>query len=349
MLPNIIDFIIRGQGIAGSLLAWFLMQAGKKVMVVDPAKENTCSRVAAGLIHPVTGRRIVKSWNANLFIPFARHTYTGIEDKLAARFFEDFPVLEVFNDAGHRNDWAGRSAEPEMKRYISEECGAALVPEGICAEHGGRWVLNGGWLDTKRFLDTIQKYLVSSGSFTRGSLEYEDVIFKEEHLRWKDIVAKKMIDCTGADALRHPLLNDLPFNPCKGELLQIRAQGLPKNMVIHGPVKIIPLGGLEYLTGATYDFNRIDEITTNEGREKLEHSLQKLINVSYTVSGHFAAIRPSTKDRRPVIGRHKFHKNLFVFNGLGSKGVMMAPWLAKHLTEYLLHNLPLEKELDPYR
>lgn len=336
------DFIIRGQGIAGSLLAWFLLQAGKKVLVVDPQLENTCSRIASGMIHPVTGRRIVKSWNADLFIPFAKATYKDIEDKLAEKFFEDYPVFEIYHDIGHRNDWAGRSASDGMSDYVKDECEASAAPKGAKAPYGGRWVVNGGWLDTRRFLDTLQRYLQGNNSFHKGILKYEEVEFSDEHITWGEYKASKIIDCSGVNAITHPLFNHLPFKPCKGELLQIESDELPKDCILHGHVKLIPLGGYQYICGATYDFNTIDEIPTPEGKEKLISSLEKIITLSFRVSGHFASIRPSTIDRRPILQQHKDQPLLYIFNGLGSKGVMMGPWMGNMLSRHLVNGEALD-------
>lgn len=343
------DYIIRGQGIAGSLLSWFFMQTGKSVLVVDPAIDNTCSRVAAGLMHPVTGRRIVKSWNADLFIPFARKTYTDIEDKLGERFFEDYPVLEIFNDAGHRNDWAGRSADPEMTNYISDECGKEQVPDGVIAPQGGRWVINGGWLDTRRFTEAIRRYLIKSASFTQETLDLAQVEYEEAGIKWKGYTAAALIDCSGTAAIEDPFFKGLPFHPCKGELLQIQTSGLPKDIVLHGPVKIIPLGGLEYLTGATYDFNTINNDCTTEGKQKIEEGIRKMTTVPYSITAHTAAVRPSTKDRRPILGQHKNISTLYMFNGLGSKGVLLGPYLAKQMVNNLIYGHAFDQELMPYR
>ena len=343
------DFIIAGQGISGSLLAWFLLQAGKKVVVIDPALDKTCSRVAAGLIHPVTGRRIVKTWNADILIPFARSTYISIEDKLGERFFEDYPVLELFNDNGHRNDWAGRSGEPGMTEYIREECTPEAVPDGINAPLGGRWVVNGGWLDTKRFTDGLRKYLLISSAFIKDKFSYDDLRIKEDKVIWKNIEAKKFIDCTGIAAIGNPVLTGLPFNPCKGELIHFSAEGLPKDMAVHGPIKIIPSGGYDYIAGATYDFTNINEETTVEGREKLEAALKKIINVPYTIIAHLASIRPSTKDRRPIVGHLHDSDKIYLLNGLGSKGALLGPWMAHHLTQHLVHDTAILDELKPDR
>ncbi|MBL7922791.1 MAG: FAD-dependent oxidoreductase [Bacteroidia bacterium] len=343
------DYLIIGQGLAGSLLAWFFLQAGKKIVIIDPQEEKTCSRVAAGLIHPVTGRRIVKTWNADLFIPFARKTYTLIEDKLGERFFEDYPVLELYNDAGHRNDWTGRSADQGMDRYIQDECSATEVPDGLQAPLGGRWVVNGGWLDTGRFLDALRKYLDGEGVLIQDRLLYDDLEFGNNCVRWKNQVADKIIDCSGADAIFQEKFRSLPFNPCKGEVIRFRAEGLPRDLVVHGAVKIIPIGGNDYIAGATYDFNHINSHCTPEGLEKIELALQKMISVPYFILAHDAAIRPSTSDRRPLLGPIDRDGLFHVFNGLGSKGALLGPWMANYYSDCLIRNQEIFPELQALR
>ncbi|MBK7964048.1 MAG: hypothetical protein IPK10_01145 [Bacteroidetes bacterium] len=157
------------------------------------------------MIHPVTGRRIVKSWNADIFIPFAKATYKDIEDKLAEKLFEDYPVFEIYHDIGHRNDWAGRSASEGMSEYVKDECDATSAPKGAKAPYGGRWVVNGGWLDTRRFLDTIQRYLQGNNSFHKGILTYEEVEFGEDFITWGGYKASKIIDCSGVNAISSPI------------------------------------------------------------------------------------------------------------------------------------------------
>jgi glycine/D-amino acid oxidase-like deaminating enzyme len=344
-----IDYIIAGQGIAGSLLAWFLLQRSQRVLVIDPEEVNTSSRISGGMIHPVTGRRIAKSWMADTLIPYARTTYTDIEDKLAGRFFEDYPVLEIFNDIQHRNDWAGRSADEGMDKYIKDECPPNAIPEGINAPYGGRWVVGGGWLDTKRFLDAIRQYLKGKNSYLNGTLDFYDAEKTESGIQWKEYSAKAIIDCTGMGLYKSDYGTDLPFNPCTGELLNINVEGLPKDFVVHGSIKIIPTGGNGYIGGATYDYTRRDGQCTVDGREKLESSIQKLISRPYSITQQLAAVRPSTTDRKPIIGKHFSNEKYYFFNGLGSKGVMMGPWHAMMLVKHLLEGTEIPEEYRPYR
>lgn len=336
-----VDYLIAGQGLAGSLLAWFLIKAGKSVLVVDPDNPETPSRIASGLMHPITGRRIVKTWMADTFLPFARKTYTDIENKCASRFFEDFPVLELFHDAGQRNDWMGRSADAGFSQYISDPCESDQLPPGIRSSQGGIWCINGGWVDPVRFLDSMRRHLQHNDAFCTDKVHLQSVEPHRDGVFWKDITASAMIDCTGSSAIGNPMLSKLPFNPCKGEMLWIRAEGLPKDKVIHSTVKLIPLGGFDYMVGATYDFKKIDTLPTHEGRNEMEAALRKIIEVPFTVIQHRAAVRPSTRDRRPILCRHPQKEWLYVFNGLGSKGYMMGPFLASQFSRHLLHGDPL--------
>lgn len=344
-----VDYIIAGQGIAGSLLAWFLLQRGQKLMVIDPLSEDSSSRLSGGMIHPITGRRIVKTWMADTLVPFARRTYVDIEDKLAERFFEDYPVLEIYHDIQHRNDWAGRSADEGMDHYVKEECPPHAIPEGIIAPYGGRWVVNGGWVQTTRFLDAIRRYLAVKNSLLQDRTTFDEVEKIAGGIQWKGYTAKAFIDCTGTSLCEAAHGEALPFNPCKGELLHIHAEGLPKNLIIHSSIKIIPTGGNGYYCGATYDYTRVDTDCTTDGLEKLESAIQKLITAPYSICRQQAGIRPTTTDRKPIIGRHQSNERYFFFNGLGSKGILLGPWHAQLLTSHLLYGDELPTYCHPYR
>ena len=73
------------------------------------------------------------------------------------------------------------------------------------------------------------------------------------------------------------------------------------------------------------------------------------MNVPFEVVDHKAAVRPTVKERRPFIGIHPNHKQIGIFNGLGAKGVLLAPFFASHFSEYLLGKTELMKEIDVKR
>ena len=85
---------------------------------------------------------------------------------------------------------------------------------------------------------------------------------------------------------------------------------------------------------------------TQEQRDDLESKLKKVLKLKYEVEKHYTGIRPTTADRKPIIGTHKVYKFLHFFNGLGSKGASLAPLMAKLLVNHLLDGIPLPAEVD---
>ncbi len=340
------DVIIAGQGIAGSLLSWFFIKKGFSVLVVDQEDEITSSRIAGGMIHPITGRRLVKSWKADTFIPFAISTFNDIESVLHKKHFHEMSVLEVFHDNGHRNSWMSKSEDPACADFIGDVCAPSKVPAFVNAPLGGQYVINSGWLDTENFLQDYRLFLQEINSYQTGSIDTSAVTCTKNGIQWNDIEASYFITCTGYEAKVDPSWNWLPFNPAKGEILEIASDELPTDQVIHNRIKIIPLAPGKFKCGATYTWDSLDGIPSAEGLKKLEDGLLHMVNVPYKILSHRAAIRPSTVDRRPFLGKHPQHPQLAIFNGLGTKGVMLAPFLAEQMVDFLMNDQPLDPEFD---
>lgn len=344
-----VDFLIAGQGLSGSLLAWFLIKVGKKVLIVDPEVASTSSKVAAGMIHPVTGRRIVKSWNADEFIPFAKIIYKEIEFEANQQFFYDIPVLEIYQDHGNRNDWMARAAAPSFHNFIGEECNSKDVHENVIAPLGGQWVHNCGWLDTVPFLNYLQDFFKINNCYQKGKISSDEIIIHGNSVEWNNIIASSFISCTGNEAMTDPLWSNLNFKPAKGEVVKFKAEGIPNNYILHNKIKIIPDSDGNFRSGASYDWTNLNTIPSKEGKDFIEEGIVKLIKAPYEIIEHAAGVRPATQDRRPLLGKHPTINNVYIFNGMGSKGVMMIPLLADKMVKYLNGENELEAEFDVNR
>jgi glycine oxidase len=341
-----VDFLIAGQGLSGSLLAWFLIKAGKKVLVVDPELASTSSKVAAGMIHPVTGRRIVKSWNADEFIPYARSIYKEIETEANQQFFYDIPVLEIYQDHGNRNDWMARAAAPSFQNFIGEECSSNDVHENVIAPLGAQWVYNCGWLDTVPFLNYLQHFFKSNSCYQKGNILSNEITIHDDSIEWNNIIASSFISCTGYEAMNDKLWSNLNFNPAKGEVVKFKAAGIPNNCILHNKIKIIPDSEGNFRSGASYDWTNLDTIPSKEGKDFIQEGIEKLIKTPFEIIEHAAGVRPATKDRRPLLGKHPTINNVYIFNGMGSKGVMMIPLLATKMLRTILQGEELYEEYD---
>lgn len=344
-----VDFLIAGQGLSGSLLAWFLLKAGKTFLIVDPELESTSSKVAAGMIHPVTGRRIVKSWNADEFIPFAKSIYKEIEIEANQQFFYDIPVLEIYQDHGNRNDWMARAAAPSFQNFIGEECNSKDVHKNVIAPLGGQWVHNCGWLDTVPFLNYLQLLFISNSCYQKGKIISSDIKFHNQTIEWNNIIASSFISCTGYEAMNDELWSNLNFKPAKGEVVKFKAEGLPNDYILHNKIKIIPDSEGNFRSGASYDWTNLDNIPSTEGKDFITNGIEKLTTTPFEIIEHAAGVRPATQDRRPLLGKHPTINNVYIFNGMGSKGVMMIPLLADKMVKYLNKEEELDAEYDVSR
>ncbi|MGB5419280.1 NAD(P)/FAD-dependent oxidoreductase, partial [Algibacter sp.] len=163
---------------------------------------------------------------------------------------------------------------------------------------------------------------------------------------YQNINAEYIVFAEGSGISENPFFNRLPLNPAKGELLTIHAPDLKIDFVLKAGVFLIPLGDDLYIVGATYEWKDLSHSVTKKAKTELLGKLEKLINCPFKVVNQVGGIRPTVKDRRPLVGRHHEHNNLFVLNGLGTRGVMIGPYVAKKLFDFIEHHEPLEKEID---
>ena len=161
--------------------------------------------------------------------------------------------------------------------------------------------------------------------------------------------AHQLIFCEGYRAAQNPFWKHLPFLPSKGEVLTIRSQQLHLDHILNKTISILPIGEHLFKVGSTYSWDELNDTPTEKEKANLLQQLGKIIKVPYEVIGHRAAIRPTVKDRRPFIGFHPEQLQVGIFNGLGTKGVLLAPYFANHFADHLLEKTELMKEVDVKR
>jgi len=340
------DFIIVGQGIAGSLLAHELIDSGKKLLVIDKFQPFSSSRIAAGIIHPITGRRLAKSWMADELIPFAEKRYKDLGAQLNEQFYSRIDILEVLHSIREQNDWNAKQTEPGFGDYLdnkfeSENYSPVLKPFRQLVR-----IKKSGWLNLSMFLDASLKRITDQGTLFNEEFVDEACIAHPDGIEYNKLKAKAIIYCEGWNASKNPLWSWLPFSPAKGELLTIHAPDFPETNIINRGIFILPLGNHLFRVGSTFSWNELNSETSDAARHAILEKLDQLISVPYEVIEHVAGVRPSNKDRRPFIGEHPTQKKHFIFNGLGSKGVLLAPYFAKQLADHLLNGTKINPEAD---
>lgn len=338
-----VDFIIAGQGLAGTLLAHFLEQEGCQTVIIDNGHRTCASKVAAGLINPVTGRRLVKSWMIDELLPFARQTYREIEQQLGIICYHERPILRALFNHREENDWLARTADPSYGAYLGEPQNMEKILRDTEPAFAYGELKQTGQVDLSLLLDSYAAHWQAKGKYLHQEVIYSELIITPEDVTYAGFTAPQLVFCEGAGALQNPFFRNLPFSGAKGEVLIVHIPKIDWQQILKHRVFIAPLGDDLYWVGATYNWKYANDQPTAEGATYLQERLADILRVPYTVVDRRAGIRPTVKDRRPLIGIHPEIPALAIFNGLGTKGASLGPFWAYHFGQVLLK----KGNLDP--
>jgi glycine/D-amino acid oxidase-like deaminating enzyme len=321
-----VDYIIVGQGLAGTLLAHDLIDKGQKVIVIDQDMKASASKVAAGLFNPVSMKRCIPTWNASIFLPFAIKRYQELEKKLATSFLNITPILKVFSNEEVSKQWKVQYSNTDINQYITtfnkEEKFSYLKDSSGTAQ-----IDPAGNLEVNTFLSSSRDYFEGLDSYLNEEFDYKEL--NPETATYKEIVAKRVIFCEGFRVLENPFFSFLPIWPTKGEVIKIRIPSHKKlDYILSAGIYVLPLGNYEYIVGATYIHKELDEMVSDKGLSFLMDAISKILDVDFELIEAKAGVRPTVKDRKPLLGLHPLLIKLGVFNGLGTRGVLIGPSLS---------------------
>lgn len=337
------DFIIVGAGIAGVSLAVRLEEAGKKVVLIADPNQKMASKVAAGLMNPIVFKRVSLSWRTKECLDEAQLFYRSLEQKFNSEFFVSNDLLRIHGGDDERKTWIEKSKEQEYKNYLGEQVDLKNYPF-LKAPFGVSLIKGAGFIKSEVFVDSARQYFKSKEMLIEERFKHDLLQVKPNGITYREYTADKLIFCEGASAERTGLFTELLFKIAKGEVLTIHADGLPEH-IYNGKVYAVPLGDSKFKVGSTYAWDQEDEEPTEEGKAEIIEKLKGFLNHPFEVLEHTAGFRPTVKDRRPLLGMHPILSSVGVFNGLGTKGYLLAPWLSRIMANHLLYNSELPDEV----
>jgi glycine/D-amino acid oxidase-like deaminating enzyme len=343
----LIDALIVGQGLAGSLLAWELIRRRQRVLVLDAGEENA-SQVAAGLINPITGRRLLKSPEIDTLLPAAMHCYRQLGVDFQQQFFVELPMLRILQNPAEQTHALQRLQQVDYRAYLQ-----AMLPEaaGYRAEFGVLQQTQTGYLRTRLLLTCLREFLIAKAAYRQVRLDYAEISL-EPGLRWRDIQARHIVFCEGHRAIFNPWFRQLPFQLAKGEIISCATNTVCPNQILNYGRWLIPLDTGHFKTGATFDAVNLNFDTSEATKTVLLNALQAVCPALQRISvyEHKAGIRPTTLDKQPFIGSHPRHAQLHIFNGFGAKGSLAIPWFAKMFADNLgqKDQLPITADIRRY-
>ena len=327
-----VDVLIVGQGLAGSILAWELIQQQFRVMVIDSGDENA-SQVAAGLINPVTGQRLVKTNDIDDLLPAAMAFYRQLAETFKQQFFTPLPMLRILRSLREQEIAHRRLSDIAYQAFLKNY---QMDVSGINSPLGFLEQQQTGYLRTGLLLETMREFLLANASYRQARMDYAEIVF-QPNLRWRDLQPKHIVFCEGHHAIQNPWFGKLPFQPVKGQIIRCHTDNAFPEQILNYGNWFIPLDKQHFKVGATFEPGIIDTKPTEQARQRL---LQGLIKVCpglapIKVIAHQAGIRPATLDKQPFIGPHPRYPNLHVFNGFGAKGSLAIPQCARRFVAAL--------------
>jgi len=339
-----VDYIIVGLGLAGLAFAEQLENNTKSYVVFEDNSQNS-SLVAGGVYNPVILKRFTPVWDALDQLEIAIPFYKALEKKLNTKFDHTLDIHRVFTSVEEQNNWFIACDKPFFSDYMIPQI-IQNTNQNVNANFGYGKIINTGKIDTEVMFTAYKKHLDNKNLLRNERFDYAALKFEDYSVNYKNITAKHIVFCEGFGVKKNPYFKNAPLQEAKGELLTIHAPELKIDFLLKSSIFIMPLGNHYYKVGAT--FNWIDKtlLPTEEGKKELLAKLRKIITADFEIVDQKAGIRPTVKDRRPILGEHNIYKQLAILNGLGTRGVMLAPKMARNLFNHLENDQPIDKEIS---
>lgn len=343
-----VDCLIIGQGISGTMLSWFLHKEGKTYLVIDDGNEQSSSKVAAGIINPVTGRRYVTTWMIEELIDFARQTYTEMGQYFDTTYMFKKSLIDFFPSAQMRNAFVERITEDDT--YLHSYPDQNHFNQYFQYDFGCGEIKPAYTVHVSLLLADWRKKLIDSKALQHESFISEELQVTKEGIQYRDITATKIIFCDGIASAANSWFQALPFSANKGEALIIECEDLPNDHLFKKGLMLAPTGIKNiYWIGSNYQWEFEDADPSQAFYDNATTVLNHWLKKPYKVLFHKAAVRPATLERRPFVGFHPLFPAVGILNGMGTKGTSLAPFFANQLVQHIVHGFPMAPEADVHR
>ncbi|WGF93880.1 NAD(P)/FAD-dependent oxidoreductase [Aequorivita marisscotiae] len=339
-----VDYIVVGLGIGGICLCEQLKKQNKSFVTIDGGSKGATAK-SGGVFNPTVLKRFTAAWNATAFYPAAIDFYTDLSKELNVEFFTKTPIFRIFKSIEEQNNWSVASDKIELRQFLSSNFLKNTNPS-INAAFGFGEVLGTAIIKTEILLSHYRDYLQAENILLSENFQYQLLEQQENGVCYKNISANKIIFAEGASAINNPFFPKQTIVGNKGEYLLIQAPELKLDTLLKGAFYVIPHGNGIYKVGATFNRDDYTDHPTETAKAEILSKLKTFINCPFKVVEQTAGVRPTTKDHRPILGSLNNHPNLVFFNGLGSRGFLMAPLLSEILINVLEKEQPLPKEMD---
>ena len=336
-----VDVLVVGLGLAGVAYIETLQRHDKSFHVFDQSSSGS-SAIAAGIYNPTVLKRFNMTWKGDEFHRFSLPFYAQIARRLNTVIDHPSPIHKLFNNQAEHNQWMVAADRPDLSNFLLPAINKNLL-NGVNTPHGYASLQHCGRINTSKLIAAYKASIQSS--LSEETFDYAALESGEDHVLYKGFKANYIVFCEGYAMVNNPYFKQLPLVGSKGQILIIKAPELKSLAILKGPIFIAPLGDDLYWAGASFEQQDKTLEITEKGKLWLRDKIAKMISVPFTIEKHLTHIRPTVKDRRPLLGAHETHPNIYLFNGMGSRGVLTAPLAAKWLFSSIEEGSALMEEV----
>ena len=337
-------YLIIGQGLVGTWLAYFLQQRNISYAIVNDSSTASATKVASGVMNPVTGRRMVQTWMIEEVLNFAVDAYEAFQEKTNSKIINKAPVVLIHPSQQMKDSFDYRMDHDNVYLKYNNP----LTWDSFFNMHYGTGEIDSCyWIDLLSFLEAGKKHF--QDNYIESNFDYNDLKLVEGGVRWNNINAEKIIFCDGVNTMMNPYFKTLPFAPNKGEALIVEIKGLTAKHIYKNNLAIVPWKENLFWVGSSFEWDYTSTIPTDTFKQKTIDSLNAVLKIPYTIKDHLVGIRPANTERRPFVGLHPIHTQIGICNGMGTKGCSLAPYFTHQLIEHIEHQKTIHAEADLQR
>ncbi len=341
------EFLIIGQGISGTFLTWHLHQRKRSFITIDNNHPDVASRIAAGIINPVTGRRIVQTWMIDILLPYAYRAYQQLGEDLQLEaisqkdiidFFPSVQMLQAFTERINEDPkyLQTPSYPQQFQPYFNYDFGYGIISPAYA-------------VNLAEIIPAWRKKLLQLQQLVEEEFHADELIINDNNIVYRDITADKIIFCDGAQGAQNPWFSKLPFAANKGQALIIRNSAIPRQNIFKKGITIVPVKDDFFWIGSSYEWDFENIYPSEDFLTRTTSQLRSWLKSPFTIEAHLATLRPATLERRPFVGLHPLHPQIGIFNGMGTKGCSLSPYFANQFVNYLIDKQPILPEADVTR
>ncbi|MFP3593243.1 NAD(P)/FAD-dependent oxidoreductase [Chryseobacterium sp. SIMBA_038] len=336
-----VDYIIVGDGYAGLFFAHQLIKNNKSFVLYSEGKKSA-SQVSAGIINPVVLKKFTTFWKAQEQIDFLKDSLKEIETYTGKNYLIEAPIHRIFHDENEQNLWLKKSGNEDLINFLDKDFKHLDI---VNNSFNTGMVNQSARLDVNNFFGDFFTYFEDNSHLIKEKFDYTKLNTSEN--TYKNISYKNILFCEGMGVKDNPYFSDIAVIPNKGHHIKVKlSTPIPENITIKKKHFLFPTYNGLYFYGGTYDREQLHHHIDDSAVEQLVKGLSEFYPYDFEVEEVNFGFRPTVKDRRPIIGRHHQNKNLYVFNGLGARGILNGCYFSKSLYDFIENDIPLDEEVS---